>query len=166
MSTGWRLGVIAAFIAGVGVVQTHAQVELDRIVVRVGTRVITLSDVRQAMLLKLVEDASSEATCQRSLEDRWLILEEIRRSPSLPPGSESDLASRRAAWEQRVGGSAAAAGLLTKTGMNEASLQAWLRDDLRIQAYLSRQFEAVPAAERGKMTSEWLSRLRQRAQLK
>jgi len=166
MSMSWRCGVIVAWIAGVGVVPSQAQVELDRIVVRVGSRVITHSDVRQATALKLVDDVSSEAAVQRGLEDRCLILEEISRGTPLPPSSESDLATRRAAWERTVGGPAAVASLLAKAGMSEASLQTWLRDDLRIQAYLNRQFSTFPAAERPRAMSDWLSRLRQRAGVK
>jgi hypothetical protein len=166
MRTVWRLGVIAAWIVAAGGGPGHAQVELDRVVVRVGTRVITHSDLRQAMLLKLCDDVSAEAVVQRCLEDRWLILGEIERSAPLPPASESDLASRRAVWERRVGGAAAVPGLLSKAGMGESALQAWLRDDLRIQSYLDRQFEAVPPADRARATSEWINRLRQRARLK
>jgi hypothetical protein len=166
MRKAWRLGVLAAWIAGTGVIPVQAQVELDRIVIRVGSKVITRSDLRQATLLKLVDDPSSDAAVQRCLEERWLILAEVDRGAPLPPTSESALASRRAAWEQSVGGPSAVAGLLAKARMSEGTLQAWLRDDLRIQAYLNRQFETLTPAERGRATSEWLGRLRQRAQMK
>ncbi len=162
MLTTWRLvvGIVLAAVFSAG--ELHAQVELDRIVARVGARVITQTDVRQAGLLKLVEDVSSDAAVQRCLEDRWLVLEEVRRSAPLPPGREEDLAARRADWERRVGGPAAAADLLAKGSMSEAALQAWLRDDLRIEAYLARQFATVPGPERPRASSDWLDRLRQR----
>jgi hypothetical protein len=166
MGMFWRRAVASAWIAGAGVLPRHAvagQVELDRIVMRVGTRVITQSDVRQAAALKLVDDVSSDAAVQAELEARCLILDEISRGTPLPPTSESQLASRRADWERRVGGAAAVPGLLSKTGMSESSLQAWLRDDLRIQAYLNRQFSTVPDGDRPKAKLDWINRLRQRA---
>ena len=164
MMMTWRLvaAMAMALAVGIGAGGLRAQVELDRIVGRVGARVITRSDVHQARLLKLLEDVSSDEAIQRGLEDRWLVLEEVRRSAPLPPGSDQDLAARRADWERRVGGSAAATDLLAKASMSEAALQAWLRDDLRIEAYLARQFSTVPAPERSKASSDWLGRLRQR----
>ena len=166
MRKAWRLVLAAALVIGVGVGVVRAQVELDRILARVGARVITKSDVQQAQQLRLVEDVSSEAAVQRCLEERWLVLEEVRRGAPLSPGSENDLAARRADWERKVGGKAAAAALLEKASMSEAALLAWLRDDLRVEAYLARQFATVPAADRPKASADWLDRLRQRAKVR
>jgi hypothetical protein len=163
MGKAWRLVLAAALVFGVCVGVVRAQVELDRILARVGARVITKSDVHQAQQLKLVDDVSSEAAVQRALEERWLVLEEIRRGPPLSPGSDDTLAARRADWERKVGGKAAAAELLAKSSMSEAALEGWLRDDLRIEAYLARQFATVPASDRPKASTDWLNRLRQRA---
>ena len=163
MAIVWRRVLAAALAIGFGVGVVRAQVELDRILSRVGARVITKSDVQQAQQLKLVDDVSSEAAVQRGLEERWLVLEEMRRGAPLSPGSDNDLAARRADWERKVGGKAAAAALLEKASMSETALLAWLRDDLRIEAYLARQFATVPAAERAKASTDWLNRLRQRA---
>jgi hypothetical protein len=134
-----------------------AQVELDRIVSRVAGRIITLSDVRQARELHLVEDTSSDAATTRALENRWLILGEIGRAAPLPPASDAEMAARRAEWQAAAGDRAAA--------MPDADLQAWLRDDLRIRAYLNRQFGMLPEGERGRARGEWIGRLRQRAEL-
>jgi hypothetical protein len=166
MSTTRLLVIAMTWMAGLASGLTHAQVELDRIVARVGGRVVTQSDVRQAMLLKLGDDVSSEAAAQRGLEDRWLMLEEVRRGAPLPPTSEGDFARRRAAWEQKVGGASAATDLLAKASMSEAALQAWLRDDLRIEAYLARQFAGLPETDRSRASRDWVDRLRQRARLK
>ena len=166
MRKAWRLVLAAALVIGVCVGVVRAQVELDRILARVGARVITRSDVQQAQQLRLVDDVSSEAAVQRRLEERWLVLEEIRRGAPLSPGNDNDLAARRADWERKVGGKAAAAALLEKASMSEAALLAWLRDDLRIEAYLARQFATVPAADRPKASDDWLNRLRQRAKVR
>jgi hypothetical protein len=50
--------------------------------------------------------------------------------------------------------------------MSEEDLQSWLRDDLRIRAYLRRQFGMLPEADRARATSEWIARLRQRADVR
>ncbi len=135
------------------------QVELDRIVSRVNGRIITQSDVRQARALKLVDDTSSDDAARRALENRWLILAEIARGAPLPPASAAELAARRSEWHAAAPTETAAA------GMPDAELQTWLRDDLRIRAYLARQFGILPEADRARARGEWLSRLRQRAEL-
>jgi hypothetical protein len=56
-------------------------------------------------------------------------------------------------------------GLLQQAGMSPADLDSWLRDDLRIRAYLRRQFGMLGDAERAQGMAEWLARLRQRADL-
>ena len=172
MPATYRVLIAAGLLAGAaGLAYASAgpagpQVELDRIVARVGGRVITHSDVRQAMLLKLVDDVSTEAAAKRCLEDRWLVLEEMKRGAPLPPGSESEFASHRAAWEQRVGGPSAVPGLLAKASMSETALQAWLRDDLRIRAYVGRRFGDLPEADRARANTDWIGQLRLRARIK
>ena len=133
------------------------QIELDRILSRAGGRIVTQSDVRQARALKLVDDTSSDDAVKRALEDRWLILNEIGRSAPIAPASEAELAARRGEWEA---GGAAGTG-----SMSEADLQNWLRDDLRIRAFLRRQFGGLPEGERARAQQEWLARLRSRAEL-
>jgi hypothetical protein len=115
--------------------------------------------VRQARALRLVDDTSSDAAARRELENRWLVLAEIARAAPLPPATDADLAARRAEWQAGLGGRAGSA------AMSDAEVQGWLRDDLRIRAYLSRQFGMLPEADRGRARSEWLNRLRQRAEL-
>jgi hypothetical protein len=142
-----------------------AQVELDRILGEVNSRIITETDVRQARALQLVDDVSSEASVRRALEERILVLGEITRSAPVVV-TDADLAARRGAWEARVGGSDRARAMLAGAGMSEAALQTWLRDDARIQVYLKRQFGVVPDTDRQRATTDWLLRLRQRAGLK
>ena len=141
------------------------QAELDRVVGRVNNRIITMSDVRQARLLGLVEDTTSDDAVRRGLENRLLILSEIARAAPLSPGTDAELAARRAAWEGQLGGDAKARALLGQAGMSESALAAWLRDDVRIQTHLKRQFGNVSDAERAKATADWIARLRQRAGL-
>lgn len=140
------------------------QVQLDRIVSRVNGRVITESDIRQARALKLVDDVSSDGAAQRAVENRFLILAEMNRAAPIAPPSDADIAAHRTSWAATVGPDAA--GLMSRHGMSENDLQAWLRDDLRIRAYLQRQFGTLPEGDRDRATTDWLNRLRQRAELR
>ena len=133
-----------------GPVATHAQAELDRIVSRVNSRIITQSDVRQARMLQLVEDTSSDEATRRALENRILILGDLSRAPSLQPTTGEYLTARHKQWEARVGGRSRGSALLGEAGMTEKGLDAWLSDDLRIHAYLQRQFGALPEADRSR----------------
>jgi hypothetical protein len=143
-----------------------AQAELDHIVGRVNDRIITQSDVRRARALGLVDDLSSDDATRVCLENRLLILGEIARSAPVATPTPEDVATRREAWERARGGPARARQLLNDVGMSDGLLQAWFRDDGRVDAYLDRQFGSLPGAERSRATADWLARLRQRAGLK
>jgi hypothetical protein len=147
-------------------VALHAQTELDRIVTKINNRIITRGDIRQARLLQLVDDPSSDETTRRALENRILILGDLSRSSGLPPTTSDELRARQKQWEARVGGSGRVAALLGEAGMTEKGLDAWFSDDLRINAYLQRQFGTLPETERSRATEDWLARLRQRAGLR
>lgn len=143
-----------------------AQIVLDHTLAHVNGHIITESDVRQARVLKLVADTTSDAAIQRALEDRTLILEEIARTATpLPPQTEAAFDARLREWQASLGGETRASGLLGDRTMSESGVEAWLRDDLRIRAYLARQFGSLPETDRTKTTSDWLGRLRQRAGL-
>jgi hypothetical protein len=142
------------------------QVEVDRIVARIAGRIITLSDIRQARALRLVDDPASDESTRAGLEERLLILAEIGRAAPVAPATDEAVAARRGEWVERVGGASAVPGILAAAGMTEAGLQSWFRDDLRIRAYLTRQFGALAEGERARATAEWLARLRQRADVR
>ena len=141
-------------------------VELDHVLARVNGRLVTASDVRQARMLRLVDDDSSDAAIQHALEDRWLILGEMsRREPVLPPSAQA-IADRRAARVARLGGAAAVPKLLADAGMSDKAYESWLADDLRIEGFLAVQFGSTAEADRAKAQTDWLARLRQRAGLR
>jgi hypothetical protein len=163
----------AVICCGVGLIvwcamprSAGGQAELDRIVARVNNRIITQSDVRQARLLHLVDDTSSDDSTRRALENRILILNDLSRSSGLPPTTGEDLTARHQQWEARVGGRGRGAQLLTQAGMTEKGLDAWLSDDLRVQAYLQRQFGTLSDVDRSRAAGDWIARLRQRAGLR
>jgi hypothetical protein len=161
-----RLSHVAIFVCGVlaGSAVLSAQFELDRILSRVNGKIITRSDVRQAQLLKLVDEVGTEVQTQHALENRLLLLGELSRV-SLPPATSGELEARRREWEASLGGSANAARQLSQAGMSGPDLDNWLRDDLRIQAYLKRQYGAIPDQDRNRAIAESLARLRTRAGL-
>ena len=103
---------------------------------------------------------------RRALENRILILDDLSRSSGLPPTTGDELAARHQQWEARVGGRGRGAELLGEAGMTEKGLDAWLSDDLRIRAYLQRQFGTLPEADRSRAADDWIARLRQRAGLR
>ena len=164
-----RLSSLALLVCGLladsASLSGQGQFELDRILSRVNGKIITRSDVRQAQLLKLVDQVGTEAQTQRALEDRLLLLGEVSRVTSLPPATAAELEAKRREWEASLGGGPNAARQLSQAGMSAADLENWLRDDLRIQAYVKRQFGAIPDADRGKAVADTLSRLRSRAGL-
>lgn len=116
-----------------------APVVLDAILATVNGQVITASDVRAAQHLAPVPGASTAETVAR-LIDRVLTLDEVERAGQAGPTTEQ-VAARRTAVEARLGD---ATGVLeSRDGMTEGRLLAWLRDDLRIDAYLSQRFTAA-----------------------
>jgi hypothetical protein len=137
------VGLIMAVALGVfEAAPVAGQTTVERILVRVDNDIVTALDVRQARLLKLVHvDADTEAAVADALVDRRLELAAVARY-SPPEPTPDALAARRREWEASLGAGVNVADLLSRAGMNEAGLTGWLRDDLRIQAYLDRRFAA------------------------
>jgi hypothetical protein len=110
--------------------------------------IITRLDVRQARLLKLVQvEADTERAWVDALINRRLMLAEVARySPPEPAGDA--LAARRRQWEATLDPGANLADSIGRAGMTDAAVQSWLRDDLRLRAYLDRRFPAVSIAAR------------------
>ncbi|HYN09153.1 MAG TPA: hypothetical protein VES67_17355 [Vicinamibacterales bacterium] len=152
--------LVAAAVAGV----SGQQAEIDRVLWNFGGSVITTTDVWQARQLKLVPGGDTDDQILRGLQNRQLILLELRRVSPAPPAA-ADIATRRREWEASLGPGADVRGLLTKSAMSEKACEGWITDDLRIRAYLRERFGMLPEAERGARTDEWLRGLRQRAGL-
>ena len=141
------------FVSGVA-----AQTLLDQVLVRFGGEIITQLDVRQARLLTLVAVANdTDQAYVDALVNRRLILSDLKRTPPAEPANDAIEAKRRQ-WEGSLGPGVKAADLLERAGMTDAGLRGWMRDDLRVQAYLAERFAARPADLDG-----WIKTLRQRA---
>jgi hypothetical protein len=120
-----------------------AQLLLDRVAARVNGAVITLTDVRAALALGIVDapegpDRESIATDQ--LINRQLVLAEVARF--VPPEPAAAAVAKEAAALTAKAGSGLAA-LMTSTGIDEAGIRDIARDNLRIQSYLDQRFGAT-----------------------
>lgn len=116
---------------------------LDRVVARVNGYAITLTDVRAAIALGVVEAPSGvvgDAVATDRLIDRQLILAEVSRFA--PPEPDAVLIATEAAAIAARAGSGLAA-LMASSGIDEASIRDIARDNLRIQAYLDQRFGAT-----------------------
>jgi hypothetical protein len=112
-------------------------------VARVNGYAITLTDVRAAFALGVVEapaGADGEAVATDRLIDRQLVLAEVSRFA--PPEPDAVLIATEAARIAARAGSGLAA-LMASTGIDEASVRDIARDNLRIQAYLDQRFGAT-----------------------
>jgi hypothetical protein len=117
-----------------------AQELLDRVLARIGAEAITLTDVRAAVGLGLVEVVPGEDAQRAALEqtiERRLLLDEAARFPPPEPGS-SEIAAEVAAMKMRAG--AALEQLMASTGLDEADLETLARQTLRIRGYLAQRF--------------------------
>jgi hypothetical protein len=130
--------VLAAAAAG-------AQV-IDRVLASVDGRLITLSDVRVTRALGLVPGTGDlDQEVERWIE-RLLMLQEVDRfAPPEPDAAAIEAATREAV--ARLGPPADASARLALLGVNEEWVGQWVRDDLRIRAYIHERFAG--AAEPG-----------------
>lgn len=127
---------------------------LDRTVALVGGQAITLSDVRAALALGLVDDGKAtvaEATSR--LIDRELILREVQRY-SPPPPEASAVEARLADIRNRAAGPLGP--LFEKFGFTETRLIAWVRDDLRTEAYLAQRFASASVPGDAEVSAAYL----------
>jgi len=146
--------------------QNLATVDLDHVISTVHSTKIWKSDVRQARMLKLCDpSAESDDAILTALQNRVLLLAEVARGQTSEPTTDQ-LATRRREWEQTLGAGAGLDSLMARAGMSPRDLQAWLRDDLRIQNYVDQRFGALPPAQRTTRVKDWVADLRQRAGLR
>jgi hypothetical protein len=113
---------------------------IDRVLARVGTNAVTLTDVRSALGLGLVEAApgdDSQAAAVQRMIDRQLMLDEVARFAP-PEPSDAEVGEEVAAMKARAGPELDV--LMGATGLDEAKLQQLARETLRIRAYLAQRF--------------------------
>ena len=129
---------------------------IERTMAIVGGQAVTLSDARAAITFKLVDVGGSvapEQTATARLIVRELMLREVRR---YAPPAPTEAAIDARLGEIRTGFSAASfARALEISGLTEARLRAWVRDDLRTQAYLAQRFVTASAPTDGEVATAY-----------
>jgi hypothetical protein len=114
---------------------------IDRVMAIVDGHLITLSDVRRAMTLRLVDRAgapAAEAAALERLIDRVLILQEVERYA--PPEPDRAAVETQVRDVERRIGNGALVSTLSDVDASEAWLRQWVRDDLRMRAYIDQRF--------------------------
>lgn len=135
---------------------------IDRTLAIVSGHTITLSDARTVVAIGLVEGTEVDAGLVQRLVDRELMLREADRYEPPPPSNER-IDARLAEVRTRAGGDEGLARELARGGFTEGRLRAWVRDDMRITAYLQQRFLADD--RRDDLIADWVSDLRRRAQV-
>lgn len=128
--------VLVLFLTGVA----SAEV-IDRVMAIVDGHLITLSDVKRAVTLHLVDREGApagEAVALERLIDRVLILQEVERYA--PPEPERAAVDTEVGTVERRIGNANLTSTLAEVGATESWLRQWVRDDLRMHAYIDQRF--------------------------
>jgi hypothetical protein len=121
---------------------------IDRLLAVVHGHLITLSDVRRVVELGLATSNRSGDVSEAVLSeliDRRLVLEEVERyAPSEPdPGT---IAARVNELQQHLDGPPGFEARLAALGVDRSWLEQWVRDDLRLQAYIAQRFAGAMEA--------------------
>jgi hypothetical protein len=136
-------GIAVSILLAVGASPVAAQQPelIERTMAIVGGQAVTLSDARAAIAFTLVDVGGSvdpEQTATARLVDRELMLREVRRyAPPAP--SDAAIDARLSEIRKALPGESFTRALQI-SGFTEARLRAWVRDDLRTQAYLAQRF--------------------------
>lgn len=117
---------------------------LERTLAIVGGAVVTQSDVSLALTLGLVDGPATGTpeSALAALVDRWLMLHEVARFAPAEPAAAA-VEARLAALRARTGAADVVARRLSEAGRAASYLTAWVRDDLRIAAYLEQRFAST-----------------------
>lgn len=125
---------------------TPGQEVIDRMLAVVAGDLIMMSDVAAAVEFGLVPQTSGSdvtRTVLSQLIDRSLMLAEVDRYA--PPEPSQDAVDREyAAVRERFSSAEGFDEALARYGIEESSLRATLRANLRLRAYLAQRFSTVP----------------------
>lgn len=136
-----RIIVLALALILATATATRAEI-IDRVLAVVGDQIVTLSDVRTALNLAFVPpDVSADpvaAALQRLIDRRLMLAEVERYAPAEPSPAAIDAAVRdlQARFESPAAFETARRG----TAMSSDDLRRYVRDNLRIDAYLQQRF--------------------------
>ncbi len=153
---------------GILAVASPAAAEVvDRVLAVAAGELITLSDVRGAIELGLVDASGGPDPVRAALSrliERALMIDEVNRyAPPEPSAASVD--ARVAALRARFPDAAAFDAALMRSGFDARRFREAVRENLRIQAYLTQRF-AADSAERGQAAvAAWVAGLRRRAEV-
>ena len=138
----WRIVLCLPFAFCILPDQLSAQQLLDRVLARVDTNPITLTDVQAALALGIVQIDSGDPVAEgtQRMIDRQLELTEVQRFP--PPEPAPDAVMREAARLKMNVGTRLPA-LMRSTGLTEQRIADIARDNLRIAGYLDQRFGTI-----------------------
>jgi hypothetical protein len=139
---------------------------IDRVLAVVAGQLITLTDVKAAIDLRLQTSegaADPVRAVLTKLIDRELVLAEVERyAPSEPTAEAVDREVQRV--RARFDSQEALDAALAKSGIDEKHLRETLRQDLRIRAYLDQRFAAA-SDRRQALVGDWMAGLRRRGEV-
>lgn len=138
----WLSVTVATAIAGV-----NAQKVIDRVVARVADRPITLTDLRAARELGVVDAPAGSAGDSEALKkmiERQLALAELTRFPLAEPQTQS--VDDEVARMTNFAGPRLAE-IKQANGIDDKRLRDLARDTLRIRAYLDERFVPPPVSD-------------------
>jgi len=139
----------AARIVGITMVvlcgsSLHAEV-IDRILATVGGGLVLQSDAVAAVRLGFVQVPAGREplqwTLDRLIERRLMLIEVDRFGPPEPPLLEIDRRVQQV--DERIGSGERLDAILRETGLSVEQLRLYVRDDLRIEAYIQQRFGAT-----------------------
>ncbi len=131
---------------GIVLVAAGARAEIiDRILATVGGGLVLQTDAVAVVRLGLMRPpANGDAlqwTMDRLIERRLMLIEVDRYGPPEPALGEID--ARVHAIDERIGSGTDLDLILRETGMSVDQLRLYVRDDLRIEAYIQQRFGAT-----------------------
>jgi peptidyl-prolyl cis-trans isomerase SurA len=136
-----RTGLGTALLAALLLTGALSAQVIDRVMAVVNGSVITQSDVEAVLRFGLMMPRPVPEVVERLIDRRLTIVEVNRYSPPEPAAAlvdaRLDEVRRRFQSDQRF------ARTLTEVGVDEDQLRAYLRDSIRIQAYLRQRFGAA-----------------------
>ena len=143
------VAVLSAVLGAGAAASAAADEVIDRVLAVAAGNLIMMSDVRAARDFGFVSpDASTDPVREilSRLIDRALVLAEVDRyAPPEPSAEAVDRALQ--AVRQRFASTQAYQATLARDGVGEKHLREWLREGLRIQAYLDQRFTVAPPTE-------------------
>lgn len=156
--------VMSAFCLA-SVCAADADEVIDRVLAVAGGDVLTLSDVRVARELGLVEPGNAPDPIRAVLGpliDRALVLAEVNRFAPPEPTAQA-IAAALDSVEARFGTTPAFDAAMARLGIDRPFVRDLLRESLRIRAYLDQRFTADTPGGQRLLIDQWVAGLRRRS---